>query len=209
MDRPDRTYKPGEKITGSVVVSVGPDCQCRKITLTPTWTTRGGGIEDSASAEGQVLPGAVWHDVEEVSYPFEFRAPSGPLSHRGGDLFEIAWSLQAVADMPLGFDATAEEWFNLEHLPRLLALPILFLLGWYVYARREQIFRGDLIGWVILALITLSILSAISKIFRRAMLRRRRVAQNQLSTRPLEPGEKPPQPPGKYWEKPWATDSPR
>ncbi|MBZ5516465.1 MAG: hypothetical protein LAN62_16765, partial [Acidobacteriia bacterium] len=46
-------------------------------------------------------------------------------------------------------------------------------------------------------------------IFRRAMLRRRRVAQNQLSTRPLEPGEKPPQPPGKYWEKPWATDSPR
>jgi hypothetical protein len=76
LDCPDRTYKPGEKITGTVVVTVGPDCRCRKITLTPTWTTRGGGIEDSASAEGQVLPGAVWHDVEEVSYPFKFRAKS-------------------------------------------------------------------------------------------------------------------------------------
>jgi len=249
FDRPDRTYKPGEKITGTLVVLVGPDCQCRKITLTPTWTTHGGGREDSATAEGQVLPGAVWHDVEEASYPFELPAPSGPVSYRG-DLFEVAWSLKAVADLPLAFDAVAEEQFTLAHgdpsaavaawdwqggyspfisaassaskplphpafysavglIPLVLGPPILFAIGWYAFAGREKSTSGDWEGPVIFTLITLAVLTAVGSGFRRAMRRKRRAAQNQLSTRPLESGEKLPRPLGKYWQKPSADDSPR
>jgi hypothetical protein len=77
------------------------------------------------------------------------------------------------------------------------------------FDRPDRVFRGNWEGPIISTLITLAVLSTTAKTFWRAMLRKRRMVQNQLSTRPLEPGEKPPQPPAKYWERPWATDSPR
>jgi hypothetical protein len=77
------------------------------------------------------------------------------------------------------------------------------------FDRPDRVFRGNFQGAIISALITVVVLSTTAKTFLRAMLRRRRVAQNQLSTRPLEPGEKPLPPPAKYWERPKVTDSPR
>jgi hypothetical protein len=253
FDRANRTYKLGEAITGTLEVLPGADIRCRKITLTPRWTTHGTGEQESAEGEGQVLPGAELRNNQQVSFPFAFPAPSGPLSYTG-DLFQIAWYLKAVADLPLALDAEAEERFTLAHgdpaaapdpwaapvafnpfaaalseqkkltgrktphpavysalslVPMLIGLPILFTVGWYVFTRREEIFAGDWGGSAILGLFALFALGSFARGFRRLMLKKRRAAQTLIDTRPFEPGSRLPRLPGKYWEKPWAGDSPR
>lgn len=110
--RADRTYKLGEKITGRIEIRADEDGTRRKLVLTPVWRTRGRGMEDSAQAEGQVLPAVTYRGRQSTWYPFEIPAPPGPLSYRG-ELLSVEWYLRAHADLRLAIDAESEEGFIL------------------------------------------------------------------------------------------------
>jgi hypothetical protein len=114
FDRVDRTYRPGERITGTVEILPGAQCVCRKITLEPRWEARGVGPQDSACGEGAVLPGGIWVNNEIISLKFDLPAPAGPISYQG-ESFEVAWLLDVKADISLATDASAVEGFTLVH----------------------------------------------------------------------------------------------
>jgi hypothetical protein len=112
FDRADRTYKIGEKITGSVRVTVKEDCECRKLTIARQWYASGQGQSDQATPEEeQVIFSGAWRAGQTAAYPFENEAPRGPLTYHGS-LFNVGWQLRASADIP-GIDATTREDFAL------------------------------------------------------------------------------------------------
>ena len=114
LDQPDRAYKPGERIKGSVEILPGTDQKCRKVTLTARWAARGKGPEDAADHETIVFPGGAWRNNEKVTHTFDFAAPPAPLSYEG-DSFDIRWYLVAEADLPHTKDAAAVKKFILTH----------------------------------------------------------------------------------------------
>jgi hypothetical protein len=114
LDNPERAYKPGERIKGSVEILPGTDMKCRRVTLTARWSARGKGPEDAADYETITFPGGAWRNNEKVSHPFDFPAPQAPLSYKG-ELFDIRWYLTANADLPATKDASAVVKFQLMH----------------------------------------------------------------------------------------------
>lgn len=112
LDRPERTYAAGEKVTGRIEVSVSDDCQCQKLTLARLWRTRGRGEDAFGKPEEQILFSGAWRAGQNVSYPFEFAAPIGPLSYNG-QLLNVEWYLRAQAALAGALDATADVDFRL------------------------------------------------------------------------------------------------
>ena len=112
LDRADRSYKIGEKITGAVRVTVNEDCECRKLTIARQWYASGHGESDRATPEEeQVIFSGAWRADQTAVYPFELEAPRGPLSYLGA-LFNVGWQLRASADIS-GVRATTSEDFAL------------------------------------------------------------------------------------------------
>lgn len=108
LDRPDRTYRPGDKVSGFVGVTVNKDARCEAITLTREWRTHGsgnrarGGAETIRLAEGDLVAG------EKQLHPFEIVVPPGPVTYHGHHL-NVDWYLTARADIPWAFDPKVEE----------------------------------------------------------------------------------------------------
>lgn len=101
LDRDDRTYAAGEKISGRVEVQVLEDCHCKRLIVSRRWTTQGERCQDSARVEGDlVLFSGPWQAGQSLSYPFEFPAPAGPLTYQGR-LFSIRWRVAACAEVGL------------------------------------------------------------------------------------------------------------
>ncbi len=110
--RDDRTYKIGEKITGSVRVTAKEDCECRKLTIARQWYTSGPGKSDRATPEEeQVIFSGPWRAGQTADYPFEIEAPRGPLTYHGA-LFNVVWQIRASANIP-GIDEKTSEDFAL------------------------------------------------------------------------------------------------
>ena len=114
FERADRTYRPGERITGKIEILSGAQSRCRGITLVPRWVARGVGPEDTAREEPLVLPGGIWRDNEKLTYAFDLPAPAGPLTYQG-DSFQIEWLLDVNADLAMTADVSAVEKFTLVH----------------------------------------------------------------------------------------------
>jgi hypothetical protein len=112
LDRPERTYPAGERVTGRIEVSVSEDCECQKLTLARSWRTRGQGEDAFGKREEQVFFSGAWRAGENPSYPFEFTAPIGPLSYQG-QMFNVEWYLHAQAALAGAFDTSTDEGFRL------------------------------------------------------------------------------------------------
>jgi len=112
FDRADCTYKTGERITGTVQVTVNEDCECRKLILARQWCASGQGESDQGTPEEeQVIFSGAWRAGQIPSYPFEIESPRGPISYHGA-LFNVGWQILAAADA-FGIDATSAENFVL------------------------------------------------------------------------------------------------
>jgi hypothetical protein len=112
LDRPERTYAAGEKVTGRIEVSVSEDCECQKLSFARAWRTRGRGEDAFGKPEEQVLFSGVWRAGQNAYYPFEFMAPIGPLSYQG-QLFNVEWYLHGQAAIAGALDTSADEGFRL------------------------------------------------------------------------------------------------
>ncbi|AKJ03720.1 hypothetical protein ATI61_11931 [Archangium gephyra] len=98
LDKSDRTYAPGELITGSVVVKVLERCRCRQLTLSWRWQARGWGDSDKSPDECLLTlnEGEEWIAGQELHYTFRLEAPSEPLTYHG-QLVSVDWRLRAEA----------------------------------------------------------------------------------------------------------------
>jgi hypothetical protein len=101
FDRPDRTYAPGEEISGVVRARVYEECPYLTLELCYEWRTHGRGNRDSGdwariglAHQERLIPGTT------CSFPFRFRAPDGPPTYHGHYL-NVDWYVTAQAEVPI------------------------------------------------------------------------------------------------------------
>lgn len=107
LDRPDGGYRPGEPVSGRVIVAVAEPCTCKSLTVRPCLCVElvGRRSEDHERAETALFSGD-W-PAGEHAYPFALEAPAGPADYRGATL-GLSWKLRARAELPWAKDAVVE-----------------------------------------------------------------------------------------------------
>jgi hypothetical protein len=109
LDQSDRSYTPGDRVSGTVRVEVSQEVPKQELRVTLGWRTHGRGnvaneeVARSVMHAGSLLPGA------QHTYPFEFSLPKeGPYTYHGQDL-NVDWQLEARSDIPWARDPVARE----------------------------------------------------------------------------------------------------
>ncbi len=79
LDRPEAIYKPGEMITGRVLVKVFHDCACKSLVVGCQTLNYGrGGTKLGGVPLEQTLFSGGWRAGDDVSFSFQVPAPAGP-----------------------------------------------------------------------------------------------------------------------------------
>ena len=119
FDRPDRTYRVGERVGGFIRVTTEGGARCREISLTHSWETHGLGNVDRGPAPTPIpLPQDPLPTATTFSLSFEFQAPMGPLSYHGRAL-EVDHHVRVEAGIPGAPDIGLVEEFILVPGPLL------------------------------------------------------------------------------------------
>lgn len=71
LDEPDKTFEPGQNVSGRVKVRVDEPCACKKVTATFGWETSGRGNTRSSIVENALVSETTLQPGEHV-YPFAF-----------------------------------------------------------------------------------------------------------------------------------------
>ena len=103
LERPDRRYAPGDRITGLVRVSVDAQTKCDALTLTRQWRTHGKGNRASGPEDAISLFSGEWKPGT-YTYAFDVACPEGPPTYHGR-ILNVDWYLDARADVPWAIDA--------------------------------------------------------------------------------------------------------
>lgn len=95
------SLEPGQAVRGTVVVDVFQDVEFREAQVRFAWHTEGKGnrVTGEGSTETLVRDGE-WEAGTSHSFPFEIRAPWGPLGYRG-KILKVLWALEARLDRSL------------------------------------------------------------------------------------------------------------
>ncbi len=106
LDKPSAIYETTGLVTGRLAVSVFETTRFRQVTLRLLWKAKGRGtLHSKTGAETVILPAGTWAPGQELSLPFELRAPSGPVTYHGWTV-KLDWFLEARVEVPLGSDIT-------------------------------------------------------------------------------------------------------
>ncbi len=113
FDKPDRTYRGGDTVTGEVHIKVNKDIRCNGILLTYYWKTHGRGNTDSGEKHEYRLSEMVpLQSGEELLLPFEIQAETWPLTYRG-HYINVDHYVKVAVDVPWAIDPKHEEEFIL------------------------------------------------------------------------------------------------
>jgi hypothetical protein len=116
LDEPGRTYAPGEKVAGRVVVVADEDCTCKALTVRAGWRTAGEANAVDESGSPLHLADGEWKSGHRSAHPFSIQVPAGPptahLRH-----FSIHWSIRAEAGLSFAFDARGEAPIEVSTVP--------------------------------------------------------------------------------------------
>ncbi|HYW78786.1 MAG TPA: hypothetical protein VE890_04380 [Thermoguttaceae bacterium] len=113
FDRPDRQYRPGEEVTGTVHVRVNREVQCNGLVVEHFWQTHGRGNRATGTKQSRVVFNGQWMAGESASYPFSFTAPAGPPTYRGHYL-NVDHYVRARVDIPWALDPKKQEEYLLQ-----------------------------------------------------------------------------------------------
>jgi hypothetical protein len=109
LDGGDRSYGPGDRVSGTVRVEVSQEVPKQELRVTLGWRTHGRGnvakeeVARTVVHAGSLQPGA------QHTYPFEFSLPKeGPYTYHGQNL-NVDWQLEARSDIPWARDPVARE----------------------------------------------------------------------------------------------------
>ena len=124
LDRTNRTFRPGEEVTGTVRVQVNRPVKCDGILLEHFWQTHGRGNTASGNKQTSVLHRGELRAGESMSFPFSVIAPNGPPTYHGHYL-NVDHYLNARVDIPWAIDPKRKEEYILlpgadpwENLPK-------------------------------------------------------------------------------------------
>lgn len=111
FDRPDRTYRGGDRIAGEVTVRVNKDIRCNGIVLSHYWGTHGRGNTDTGTKVEIPLCGSQSLQAgEEMRFPFEFECELWPLTYRG-HYINVDHYVHVGVDVPWAIDPKHAEEF--------------------------------------------------------------------------------------------------
>ena len=108
LDRTNRTFRPGEEVTGTVRVQVNRDVKCKGVLLEHLWHTHGRGNKASGNKATLVLHRGELQAGEVLSLPFSVTAPNGPPTYHGHYL-NVDHYLNARVDIPWAVDPKRKE----------------------------------------------------------------------------------------------------
>jgi hypothetical protein len=108
FDRPNRTYRPGEELSGTVHAEVNRDVRCDGLVVEHFWQTHGRGNTATGPKQTQVLFQGDWREGETLSYPFRFTTPDGPPTYHGHYL-NVDHYVHVRVDVPWAIDPKLKE----------------------------------------------------------------------------------------------------
>jgi len=109
FDRPDRIYRGGETIRGTVRISVQENVNSKGIRLIQRWKTHGKGNRDTGPEESIPLTGSqLLIAGEQLEIPFTMTAATHPVSY-GGHFISVDHYVRVEVDVPWARDPSAEE----------------------------------------------------------------------------------------------------
>jgi hypothetical protein len=109
FDRPDRTYRGGETVQGTVRISVQENVNSKGIKLIHRWKTHGRGNADTGPEESIPLAGPQLLTAgEQLEIPFAVTAATHPVSYRG-HLIYIDHYIRVEVDVPWARNPSADE----------------------------------------------------------------------------------------------------
>ncbi len=108
FERPDRTYRFGERVTGWVLIQTPRFDLCKSIRLRHFWGTHGKGNDEKGDYSLTTLHRGPLPDEGPHRLEFSFPAPAGPFTYHGRYL-NVDQYVEAIADIPLARDPKARE----------------------------------------------------------------------------------------------------
>ncbi len=111
LDEPGAVFRPGDAITGEVIVRVHEEGRCDGLALACRWFTHGDGNVDRGDASVETLFKGEWSRGEH-RYRFSVTAPRGPMSCEAATV-AVRWCMAATADLPWARDPSASCEFRL------------------------------------------------------------------------------------------------
>ena len=113
FDRPDRTYRGGETVSGEVHVQVNKDITSDGIHLTSFWKTHGYGNTDGGGDHSETLADKSQLTAgQTMTFPFSFVADRQPMTYHGHHI-NVDHYVKVAVDVPWAFDPKDEEEFIL------------------------------------------------------------------------------------------------
>jgi hypothetical protein len=109
LDRGDRNYAPGDRLSGTVRVEVSQEVSKQELRVTLGWRTHGRGNVAKEEVTRAVLHAGSLEPGTQHTYPFDFSLPKeGPYTYHGRDL-NVDWQIEARSDISWARDPVARE----------------------------------------------------------------------------------------------------
>ncbi|MCC9600584.1 hypothetical protein LOC67_08425 [Stieleria sp. JC731] len=106
LDEPDRVYRAGEKVTGSVSVETDDSVKCKGLDVSSGWRTHGRGNVARQSVEKVTLFQGQWQAGHRETYRFELPVADWPPTYYG-NYVNVEHFIDATVKIPWAFDPKA------------------------------------------------------------------------------------------------------
>ncbi len=181
----DRTYKPGSRVEGDVVVTVDERVSCKGLRIELGWQTHGIGNTDRRVLDQVMLEPQQWSAGQAYSYPFSFTAPSQPLTYHGHFL-NVDHFVAARVDLAWKIDPKVSEDYVLDAGPSSRDDYLAACTDFSQPPAGKPSWVGKLFGWllvpviIVLLLALLTMLIPILLLIGAVVLVRRHLAERRL-----------------------------
>ena len=112
FQQPEREYRAGDTIHGTVLIEVEKKLRCRSVQLSAYWKTHGRGNTARENYFQKTLRDGDFEAADTLEFPFEFTPPQAPLTYHGRYI-NIDHYVAVRADLPWARDKKCEEEFFL------------------------------------------------------------------------------------------------
>ncbi|OYP38186.1 hypothetical protein [Rhodopirellula sp. MGV] len=115
LDEPERIYRTGDKVRGTVSVETDDSVKCKGLTVTSGWRTHGRGNVAKGTAETATVFAGLWEAGQRESYRFELEVADWPPTYYG-NYVNVEHFIDARVKIPWAFDPKASHEFTVRPL---------------------------------------------------------------------------------------------
>lgn len=112
LKRRDKTFQPGDEVTGTVDIQVNKDVKCNKVAIELCWQTHGSGNRQREILDTLEIQGSDWIAGSTYSFDFSFIAPPKPMTYHGHHL-NVDHYIRVSVDIPWAIDPSTSQDFIL------------------------------------------------------------------------------------------------